>query len=56
MFIYGMPAYDIPGIYYIVCLRKYVSRNLLLKKMSRRQYLRQNFEKKAKMYFIEGRF
>ena len=38
------------------CLRKYAFRNLLLQKLSRRQYLRYIFEKKAKMYFIEGRF
>ena len=40
----------------LACLRKYVFRNLLLQKLSRRQYLRYIFEKKAEMYFIEGRF
>ena len=40
----------------IECLRKHVFRNLLLQKLSRRQYLRYIFEKMAKMYFIEGRF
>ena len=39
-----------------VCLRKNVSRNLLLQKLSRKQYLPYIFEKKAKMYLIEGRF
>ena len=38
------------------CLRKCVFINLFLQKLSRRQYLRYIFEKKAKMYFIEGRF
>ena len=38
------------------CLRKYVFKNVLFQKLSRRQYLRYFFEKKAKMYFIEGRF
>ena len=37
------------------CLRKYVFRNVL-QKLSRRQYMRYIFEKKAKMCFIEGRF
>ena len=40
----------------VVCLRKYVSGNLLVKKLSRRQYLREKKKKKAKMYVIEGRF
>ena len=46
------------NIYYqvLACLRKYVFRNLLLQELSRRQYLRYIFEKKAKMYFIEGSF
>ena len=40
----------------IECLRKYVFFYLLLQKLSRRQYLRYIFLKRAKMYFIEGRF
>ena len=40
---------------WIVCLRKYVSRNGL-QKLSRRQYLRYVCEKKANMSFIEGKF
>ena len=38
------------------CLRKYVLKKLLLQKLSRRQYLRYIFLKRAKIYFIEGRF
>ena len=38
------------------CLRKYVFKKLLLQKLSRRQYLRYIFYKRAKVYFIEGRF
>ena len=38
------------------CLRKYVFQNVLLQKLSPRQLLRYIFKKRAKMYFIEGRF
>ena len=38
------------------CLRKYVVTNLLLQRLSRKQYLRYIFKKRANMYFIEGKF
>ena len=40
----------------VVCLRKYVSRNLLTQKLYRRQSLREKIEIRQKMYVIEGRF